>query len=129
MLATAESEHGMTTLRDAIRFTQALVRTGMLCSALAVSFSALALDEEAGKKKAEQVCAGCHGPAGNKPVMPDTPRLAGQHYDYLMQALAAYRKGSRQNPIMSAMAQPLTEQEIRELALYYSTQQGLVIKY
>jgi len=46
-----------------------------------------------------------------------------------MQALPAYRKGSRQNPIMSAMAQPLTEQEIRELALYYSTQQGLTIKY
>jgi cytochrome c553 len=119
----------MTTLRSAIRFTQTLVRTAMLCSVLAASASALALDEGAGKKKAEQVCAGCHGPAGNKPVMPDTPRLAGQHYDYLVQALAAYRTGSRQNPIMSAMAQPLTEQEIRELAWYYSTQQGLVVKY
>ena len=61
--------------------------------------------------------------------LPDTPRLAGQHYDYLMQALKAYRKGSRQNPIMAAMAQLLTEQEIHELALYYSTQQGLAIKY
>jgi cytochrome c553 len=119
----------MTTLRGAIRFTQILVRAGMLCSVLAASASALAFDEGAGKKKAEQVCAACHGPAGNKPVMPDTPRLAGQHYDYLMQALKAYRKGSRQNPIMAAMAQPLTEQEIHELALYYSTQQGLAIKY
>jgi cytochrome c553 len=119
----------MTTRRGTTHFTQALLQTAMLCAVLAASASALALDEGAGKKKAEQVCAGCHGPAGNKPVMPDTPRLAGQHYDYLVQALAAYRKGSRQNPIMSAMAQPLTEQEIRELALYYSTQQGLAIKY
>jgi len=119
----------MTTLRGTIRFTQTLVRTAMLCSVVGASASALAFDEGAGKKKAEQVCAGCHGPAGNKPVMPETPRLAGQHYDYLIQALAAYRKGSRQNPIMSAMAQPLTEQEIHELALYYSTQQGLAIKY
>jgi cytochrome c553 len=128
MLATAESEHGMTTLR-VIRFTQTLVRTGMLCAVLAGSGSALAFEEGAGKKKADEVCAGCHGPAGNKPVMPDTPRLAGQQYDYLMQALAAYRKGSRQNPIMSAMAQSLTEQEIRELAWYYSRQQGLFDKY
>jgi cytochrome c553 len=129
MLATAESERGMITPRGKIRFTQVLVQSATLCAVLAGSASALALEEGAGKKKAEQVCAGCHGPAGNKPVMADTPRLAGQQYDYLMQALAAYRKGSRQNPIMSAMAQPLTEQEIRELALYYSMQQGLVIKY
>src|SRR2546430_17542398 len=80
MLATAESEHGMTTLRGAIRFTQTLVQTGVLCAVLAASASALAFEEGAGKKKAEQVCAGCHGPAGNKPVMAETPRLAGQHY-------------------------------------------------
>src|SRR5258708_31284942 len=99
MLATAESEHGMTTLRGAIRFTQVLVQTGVLCVVLAASASTLALEEGAGKKKAEQVCAGCHGPAGNKPVIPDTPRLAGQHYDYLVQALAPSRKGSRTNPL------------------------------
>src|SRR5260370_7401702 len=85
MLATAESEHGMTTLRGAIRFTQTLVQTGVLCAVLAASASALAFEEGAGKKKAEQVCAGCHGPAGHKPVMPDTPRLAGHPYDSLIQ--------------------------------------------
>ena len=97
------------------------------CAAFAATTAALAKDE-AGKKKADEACAACHGPEGNKPLTPETPRLAGQQYDYLVQSLNAYRKGTRDNPVMSAMAKPLTEKEIQDLAEYFSTQQGLTTK-
>ena len=97
------------------------------CAAFAATTAALAKDE-AGKKKADEACAACHGPEGNKPITPETPRLAGQQYDYLVQSLNAYRKGTRDNPVMSAMAKPLTKKEIGELAGYFSRQQGLTTK-
>jgi cytochrome c553 len=83
---------------------------------------------DAGKKKADNACAACHGLEGNKPTTPETPRLAGQQYGYLVQALNDYRNGTRNNPLMSAMAKPLTEKEVRELAGYYSRQHGLTTK-
>ena len=97
------------------------------CAAFAATTAALAKDE-AGKKKADEACAACHGPEGNKPVTPDTPRLGGQQYDYLVHALDDYRNGTRDNAVMSAMAKPLTKKEIGELAGYFSRQQGLTTK-
>jgi cytochrome c553 len=99
----------------------------VLCASLIWTTLALAV-EDAGKKKADETCAACHGPEGNKPITPETPRLAGQQYDYLVQALNDYRKGVRDNPVMSAMAKPLTAKEINELAEYFSTQKGLTAK-
>jgi cytochrome c553 len=96
--------------------------------ALAVA-PALAADYEAGKKKAAEVCAACHGADGTKPLTPETPILAGQYADYLAHSLEAYKKGTRQNPLMSPMAQPLTDEEIRNLALYFSRQKALQVKY
>jgi cytochrome c553 len=104
-----------------------LALVGALCAVLAYTTAASARDD-VGKKKADEACAACHGPEGNKPVTPGTPRLAGQQYDYLVQALTEYRKGTRDNAVMSAMAKPLTEKEIRDLAEYFSTQQGLTTK-
>jgi len=98
-----------------------------LCAPLICAMPALA-SEDAGKKKADEACAACHGPEGNKPVTPETPRLAGQQFDYLVQALHDYRKGARGNAVMSAMAKPLTEKEIGELAGYFSRQNGLTTK-
>lgn len=91
--------------------------------------SAFAADYEAGKKKVESVCAACHGADGNTPLTPDTPRLAGQYYDYLEHSLKAYRSGARQNPMMSPMAQPLSDKEIKDIAWYFYKQKGLVTKY
>ena len=99
-------------------------------AALAVMVTpAIAKDYEAGKKKVQEVCAACHGEDGNKGLTPDTPRLGGQYYDYLVHTLEQYRKGKRQNPMMSPMAQPLTDDDIRNLAYYFSKQQGLQVKY
>lgn len=89
----------------------------------------LAADYEAGKKKAAEVCAACHGEDGTKPLTPETPILAGQYADYLAHSLRAYKKGMRQNPLMSPMAQPLSEEEIRNLAEYFSQQAGLKVRY
>ena len=98
--------------------------------ALALSAApALAADYEAGKKKAAEVCAACHGEDGTKPLTPETPILAGQYADYLAHAIRAYKKGTRQNPLMTPMAQPLGEDEISNLAEYFSQQAGLKSKY
>lgn len=90
---------------------------------------ALAADYEAGKKKAAEVCAACHGEDGTKPLTPETPILAGQYADYLEHALRAFKKGTRQNPLMSPMAQPLTDEEIRNLSAFFSQQTGLQVRY
>jgi cytochrome c553 len=71
--------------------------------------------------KAGQTCVACHGNDGVG-LTPDYPNLAGQHEDYIRQALHSYKSGVRKNPIMSGMAANLTEQDINELAAYYSSQ-------
>ncbi len=97
------------------------------CLLLAASVPALAGDAEEGHKKS-QPCAACHGPDGNSPA-PDFPRIAGQHYDYLVRALNDYRSGARKNPIMAPQAANLTARDIDDLATYFSRQKGLVVKY
>ena len=103
-----------------------LVLAITLCTAFACTTTFAS--DDLGKKKADEACAACHGPEGNKPVTPETPRLAGQQYDYLVQSLTEYRKGTRDNAVMTAMAKPLTEEQVRELAWYFSRQQGLTTK-
>ena len=69
-------------------------------------------------------CAACHGPDGNSPTGPDFPRLAGQHYDYLLKALRDYKSGTRKNPIMSAQVGSLNTQDMADIAAFYSRQKG-----
>ena len=53
------------------------------------------------------------------------PTLAGQHQDYLKHALNQYRDGTRKNPVMAQMAQPLTDEDVEVLVRYYSSLEGL----
>ena len=78
---------------------------------------------DSGKQKS-QTCAACHGPDGNNPTGPDFPRLAGQHYDYLLKALRDYKSGARKDPIMAAQAVALSPQDMADLAAYFSDQKG-----
>jgi cytochrome c553 len=78
----------------------------------------------AGKEKAAQVCAACHGPEGNKPSDPTQPILAGQHYDYLVRALADYKSGRRNNPIMKGFASQLSKKDMEDLAAWFSQQKS-----
>lgn len=79
-------------------------------------------DIAAGKQKA-QVCAACHGNDGNASD-PQYPRLAGQYADYLAQALHEYKDGQRNNAIMQGMAAPLSDQDIDNVAAYFSSLPG-----
>mgnify|MGYP001558600795 CR=1 FL=1 len=81
-------------------------------------------DAEKGKAKAAQVCAACHGADGAKPVAPENPILAGQHYDYLVKALSDYKSGKRANAIMKAFADPLSKKEIEDLSAWFAIQKS-----
>ncbi len=98
-----------------------------IASMLLLSAPALAGDAEAGKRKSK-TCAACHGPDGNS-VSPEFPKIAGQHYDYLVKALQRYKSGERKNPIMAPLAANLTRRDIEDLAAFYSQQKGLYTKY
>lgn len=95
-----------------------------VAAALAASVALAKDNVEAGKAKAAQVCAACHGADGSKPIAPDQPILAGQYYDYLVRALNDYKTGKRNNVIMKGMAEPLSAQEIRDLAAWFSRQRS-----
>jgi cytochrome c553 len=71
--------------------------------------------------KAGQTCVACHGNDGIG-IMPEYPNLAGQHADYIEHSLKAYRAGQRKNAVMGGMAAALTDNDIKELAAYYSSQ-------
>ena len=98
-------------------------------AALSLATLTRAGDIEAGKKKVAEVCAACHGPDGNKPLMPDYPILAGQHADYLAATLKKYKNGKRANPIMMGMAATLSDEDILNVAAYFAAQKGLELKY
>lgn len=74
----------------------------------------------AGKAKAA-VCAGCHGIDGNGGGDPTWPKLAGQVPEYLAAQLKAFKSGARKNPIMAGMAGPLSDQDMNDLATYFSS--------
>ena len=83
-------------------------------------------DIEAGKVKATSMCAACHGADGNSTV-PDFPRLAGQHPDYLAKALRDYQSGRRKNAIMAGMAASLTPADIDNLSAYFAEQPPVLV--
>lgn len=87
---------------------------------LLASSPVMAADAAAGKTKAA-VCAACHGPDGNSPN-PLWPNLAGQQDQYLVKQMKAFRDGDRKDPLMSPMAAALSDEDIDNLAAFFSTQ-------
>lgn len=90
----------------------------MLCLLVLAVPAAHAADAEAGKAKSA-VCMACHGPAGVS-TNPLWPNLAGQHDQYLVKQMKAFRDGERKDPLMSPMAAGLSDEDIANLAAYYS---------
>jgi cytochrome c553 len=74
-----------------------------------------------GAPKAAQICVACHG-ADGVALLPIYPTLAGQHADYIEQSLHEYKAGSRKDPVMATFAGQLKDEEIHELAHYFSRQ-------
>ena len=77
-------------------------------------------DTAVGKEKS-QVCQGCHGADGNS-YGPEWPNLAEQHASYLTKQLHNFQNGERVNETMSGMVVGLTDQDIKDIAAYFSSQ-------
>jgi cytochrome c553 len=96
------------------------------CAALALlAPTAHAADLQAGKAKVQAVCAACHG-ANGVSVSDTIPNLAGQKAAYLEGQLKALKDASRKNPIMNAIASQLSNDDIANVAAFFSAQPGAV---
>ena len=104
-----------------------------LCAAL-LAWTAIALpvasaqapaptgNASAGAQK-NQMCQGCHGIVGWRTAFPEVykvPKIGGQHAAYLVKALQEYKAGERTHPSMRAIAASLSDQDMADLAAYYS---------
>lgn len=78
-------------------------------------------DAEAGAAKAAP-CVACHGVAGNS-VSPEWPKLAGQGAKYTYGQLKAFKEGERTNPIMAGQVANLSDQDMKDISVYFSEQQ------
>ena len=100
-----------------------MTRTLSLLLALAAVFPiAHAQDAQRGATKV-QMCIGCHGIVGYQADFPQVykvPMIAGQDPKYISAALTAYRSGDRKHPTMRSVAASLTDQDIADVAAYYS---------
>ena len=96
-----------------------LISAVVVSVAVLVSGAAVAGDAAAGKAKSA-TCAGCHGAEGVS-SNPLWPNLAGQKEAYLVKQIKAFRDGTRTDPMMSPMAKPLTDDDIANLAAYFSS--------
>ena len=80
----------------------------------------LAANAEAGKQKAA-VCAACHGEGGNS-TNPAVPSIAQQPAQFVGTALFMFREGNRKDPQMSPMAANLSNEDMNDLAAFFSAQ-------
>lgn len=92
---------------------------GFALAALLVVAPALAAGDIAAGKRKALACQTCHGLDGLS-KLPEAPNLAGQPEPYLVKALDDFRKGRRQNEMMSIVAQSLSDADVANLAAYYA---------
>lgn len=100
-----------------------LVHGAAAIPAAALSFflvSTALADAESGRQKA-QVCAACHGPEGNS-ANPAVPSLAGQPAQFITMQLFQFREGNRKDPQMTPMAANLSNEDMNDLAAYFTAQ-------
>jgi cytochrome c553 len=79
-------------------------------------------DPNKGKQKVA-MCQGCHGIPGWRTAFPEVyrvPKLSGQNPQYIVAALKQYKSGDRGHPSMKAIAASLTDDDMANLAAYYS---------
>ncbi len=79
-------------------------------------------DAKAGQNK-NAMCVGCHGIQGYQASFPEVhkvPMISGQSAKYIVSSLNAYKKGERKHPSMRGIAETLTDQDMADLAAYYS---------
>ena len=92
-----------------------------------VSFATNAADIEAGKSMSA-TCAACHGADGNS-SNGAWPSLAGQHASYIFKQLKDFNEGRRVDPTMTSMASPLSDDDMKNLAAFYESQQSKAVAF
>lgn len=93
----------------------------MIFAAIAMLGSASAMANDGAKLYTEKTCNACHGPAGNKGLMPDYPKIAGQNAKYLEKQMQDIKSGARSNGNSAAMKGVMhlvNDAEIKILAEY-----------
>lgn len=103
-----------------------VLSVGLSVNAYAAPAEKAAVKEAvAEKKSAEQivntVCAACHAADGNS-VISLNPKLASQHPEYLEKQLTEFKSGKRANAVMSGMAAMLSDEDVKNVAAYFSAQ-------
>ncbi len=97
----------------------------LLSSAAGAAENAAAASPAAGSAEAGQTkaapCVACHGLNGNS-TNPEWPSLAGQHSQYVVKQLKAFKNDERVNPLMTPMAKGLSDQDMEDLGTYFSAQ-------
>ncbi len=93
--------------------------------ALAVMSSAAVAAPDGAKLFAEKTCNACHGPKGDKPLMPNYPKLVGQNAAYAEQQMKDIKSGARNNGQTAAMKGVMhlvNDEEIKAIAEFLSKQ-------
>lgn len=127
---------GISGVPDQMQRRETMKKLAILCGLLFFAGPTMAADEQvqsligdaaAGEEKAV-TCAACHGPDGNSAVG-DFPNIAGQHKRYLVKQLREYKLGAdtngeqgRYDAIMASQVVNLNEQDMYDLAAYFSAQ-------
>lgn len=103
-----------------IRIASLSVLAAFLLAPVAASADSLVEGSiEAGKARA-LTCSACHGQEGNS-VNPEWPNIAGQGAGYLVDQLQAFKSGLRNNPLMNSQAMLLSDEDMRNLAVYFES--------
>ncbi len=105
-------------------FIPGVVLAALSAVATGVSAQTAALqgNAEAARNK-NSMCIGCHGIPEYRTAFPavyPVPMIAGQSQGYIVSALKEYRAGERSHPSMRGVAGSLSDQDIADLAAYYS---------
>lgn len=102
-----------------------LVLASLACASGIAAAAEVVGNPQAATAKIE-MCIGCHAiPGGYKTAFPEVyrvPMIGGQSAKYLEAALKSYRKGDRKHPSMSGIARSMSDQDIADVAAYYSQQ-------
>jgi len=93
----------------------------LIAAAIVASPAIAAMDGAALYK--DKTCNACHGPTGNKPLMPNYPKLAGQNAAYMEQQMKDIKSGARangQSAAMKGVMHLVNDEEIKAIADYLS---------
>jgi len=109
--------------KDKIRLT-GLFLFSFALSSIAFAQQDVKGDAEKGASKVS-LCVGCHAIPGYRSSVPEiytVPMIGGQSASYIVSALSAYKKGERKHPTMRGIAGSLSDQDMADIAVYYSAQ-------